>query len=70
MAKTFNKLMIKLGYIKYVAQGGDWGSIVTRQLGQLHSEAIHVKMLFTLRPPRITQGLLINWSTLLYDKKH
>ena len=79
IAETFNKLMIALDYPSYVAQGGDWGSIVTRRLGQLHPEhcrAIHVNMLFTLGTPRLTQGPLIwlKWVTLigpalLYDKR-
>ena len=79
MAETFNKLMIALGYTKYVAQGGDWGFVITRRLGQLYPEnckAIHVNMLFTRGTPRITQGPLIwlKWVTLigpalLYDKR-
>jgi pimeloyl-ACP methyl ester carboxylesterase len=79
IAEMFNKLMIALDYPSYVAQGGDWGSIVTRRLGQLHPEhcrAIHVNMLFTLGTPRLSQGPLIwlKWVTLigpalLYDKR-
>lgn len=71
--------MLSLGYTTYVAQGGDWGSLVTRRLGQLfpqHCKAIHVNMLFTLGTPRITQGPLIwlKWVTLigpalLYEKR-
>jgi len=71
--------MLALGYDKYVAQGGDWGSLITRRLGQLYSEhckAIHVNMLITVGPPRLTQGPLIwlKWVTLigpalLYDKR-
>src|SRR5271170_2679423 len=79
IAELFNKLMLALGYDKYVAQGGDWGSLVTRRLGQLYSDhckAIHVNMLFTLGIPRITQGPLVwlKFVTLigpifLYDKR-
>ena len=79
MAETFNKLMITLGYPKYVAQGGDWGFAIARQLAQLYPEncnAIHVNMLFTFGTPRITRGPLIwlKWVTLigpafLYDKR-
>jgi pimeloyl-ACP methyl ester carboxylesterase len=71
--------MIKLGYTKYVAQGGDWGSLITRRLGQLHSDhckAIHVNMLFVTGTPRFFQGPLVwfKWVTLigpalLYDKR-
>jgi pimeloyl-ACP methyl ester carboxylesterase len=75
----FNKLMIALGYSSYVAQGGDWGSVISRRLGQLypdHCKAIHVNMLLTIGTPRFTQGPLIwlKWVTLigpalLYDKR-
>jgi len=32
MAGIFAKLMARLGYARYGAQGGDWGSIITRSL--------------------------------------
>ena len=45
----FNKLMTeKLGYKKYVAQGGDWGSAISTWLGFDHSKnckGIHINML-------------------------
>ena len=71
--------MIALGYTKYVAQGGDWGSLIARRLGQVyptHCKAIHVNLLVASGTPRITQGPLIwlKWVTLigpvlLYDKR-
>jgi pimeloyl-ACP methyl ester carboxylesterase len=33
MARAWNVLMKRLGYTKYVAQGGDWGALVTEQMG-------------------------------------
>jgi hypothetical protein len=30
--------MLDLGYDQYVSQGGDWGSMITRKMGQHHSE--------------------------------
>ena len=30
IAKLWDELMVRLGYERYVAQGGDWGSLVTR----------------------------------------
>ncbi|KAL0046501.1 hypothetical protein WJX82_002342 [Trebouxia sp. C0006] len=48
MAKTFNQLMLELGYTKYVAQGGDWGSMLSKALGIFHPDhckGIHVNML-------------------------
>jgi pimeloyl-ACP methyl ester carboxylesterase len=32
IARAWNELMKRLGYTKYVAQGGDWGAIVTEQM--------------------------------------
>ena len=59
-----------LGYPSYVAQGGDWGSIVCRKLGQdypKHCRAIHVNMLLTLGTPKFMQGPLIwlKWVTFI-----
>lgn len=47
IATAWNKLMLRLGYNKYLAQGGDWGSIVTTQIGVQNlgnCEAIHINM--------------------------
>ena len=33
IAPAWGQLMARLGYEKYVAQGGDWGSAITRQIG-------------------------------------
>jgi pimeloyl-ACP methyl ester carboxylesterase len=53
MAAVDHKLMLALGYTKYVAQGGDWGSIVIRHLGYMYPDnclAIHVNMMFASPP--------------------
>mmetsp|Transcript_106187 Transcript_106187/g.342554 ORF Transcript_106187/g.342554 Transcript_106187/m.342554 type:complete len:419 (-) Transcript_106187:80-1336(-) len=57
MARTCDLLMRSLGYSAYVAQGGDWGAVVTKNLGQLASagrlhacKAIHVNMIIAPRP--------------------
>ncbi|PCJ14679.1 MAG: hypothetical protein COB04_14630 [Gammaproteobacteria bacterium] len=53
IATVFNQLMEKLGYSSYMAQGGDWGAIITGWLGVLYPETvkgIHVNML-AVRPP-------------------
>ncbi len=48
-ARLWNKLMTEeLGYKTYVAQGGDWGSLVTMLLGYNHAPAcvgVHVNMM-------------------------
>ncbi|KAI9217917.1 epocide hydrolase domain-containing protein [Blastocladiella britannica] len=54
MARAFNQLMIQLGYIKYFAQGGDWGSIIARDLAVHHAlncVGIHINMA-AFQPPR------------------
>jgi pimeloyl-ACP methyl ester carboxylesterase len=33
IAQVWDKLMSRLGYASYVAQGGDWGALITDQLG-------------------------------------
>jgi len=53
-ARLFNTLMTEvLGYDSYLAQGGDWGAMVTSWLGRDHganARAIHLNML-GFRPP-------------------
>ncbi|ORZ26278.1 Alpha/Beta hydrolase protein [Lobosporangium transversale] len=54
IAKTLHELMQYLGYKYYLAQGGDWGAIITRTLATLYPDsclAIHINMLPCL-PPR------------------
>jgi pimeloyl-ACP methyl ester carboxylesterase len=48
VAKVWRKLMQRLGYDRYVAQGGDWGSAVTVELGMLAPPellGVHVNMM-------------------------
>ena len=47
IARAFIELMARLGYGRYVAQGGDWGAQVTTWIGGLdpeHCAAIHLNM--------------------------
>lgn len=53
IARTWAGLMARLGYSRYLAQGGDWGSAVTQTLGWSDSEhcaAIHVTLAMGTRP--------------------
>lgn len=49
MAQMFAELMSRLGYKKYIAQGGDWGAIITSNIGIVdadHLYGIHLNMPF------------------------
>lgn len=53
IAQAFQTLMHRLGYDRYGAQGGDWGSMVTLHLANLdrpHVAGIHIN-LFNFGPP-------------------
>ncbi len=53
IARAFAELMARLGYGRYVAQGGDWGAQVTTRLGGLdpaHCAAVHVNMAIASPP--------------------
>lgn len=46
-AETCHRLMLDVGYDKYVTQGGDWGFYITRSIGLLYPEsclASHINM--------------------------
>lgn len=52
-AKAWDALMLRLGYDRYFAQGGDWGSLVTCMIGvqnQGHCAALHVNLV-VVGPP-------------------
>jgi microsomal epoxide hydrolase len=54
MAEAFAVLMQRLGYPRYGAQGGDWGALVTTNLGVLdpqHLAGIHLNMPMELPQP-------------------
>lgn len=51
IAHAWHELMNRLGYPRYVAQGGDWGSVVTTEMGRLKLDglqAIHVNLPFVV----------------------
>jgi pimeloyl-ACP methyl ester carboxylesterase len=60
IAKAWSELMRRLGYTRYVAQGGDWGSLVTTTLAQQRPAGlagIHLNMPFVFPDPIPTTGL-------------
>ncbi|SEA85199.1 epoxide hydrolase family protein [Leifsonia sp. 21MFCrub1.1] len=59
IARAWAELMRRLGYDRYVAQGGDWGNAVTEQLALLAPPGlvgIHTNMPATI-PPAIQEAL-------------
>ena len=61
-AEAVHKVMLALGYDKYVSQGGDWGFPVTRQLGASYPEhllASHLNMIMRKEPPSFTRYPLL-----------
>ncbi|MGY2491882.1 epoxide hydrolase family protein [Cupriavidus sp. CP313] len=62
IARTWDVLMKRLGYARYVSQGGDWGAIISDALGRLAPEGllgIHVNRIerATTLPPAIAMAL-------------
>ncbi|GAA2547416.1 epoxide hydrolase family protein [Pseudonocardia hydrocarbonoxydans] len=54
IATAWAQLMDRLGYDRYAAQGGDWGSMITSALGTGMPEAvigIHITLPLAQRPP-------------------
>jgi pimeloyl-ACP methyl ester carboxylesterase len=53
VAQAWASLMGRLGYERYGAQGGDWGSSISRELGLIAPErviGVHLNMLFARAP--------------------
>ncbi|MFN3218651.1 MAG: epoxide hydrolase family protein [Acidimicrobiales bacterium] len=47
IGEAWDELMVRLGYDRYGAQGGDWGSAVTTKIGENHGDhcaGIHLNM--------------------------
>jgi microsomal epoxide hydrolase len=54
VASAWTILMARLGYDRYAAQGGDWGSMVSAQVGALdpeHVVGVHLNMVVAFPPP-------------------
>jgi len=54
MGDIFAKLMERLGYDRYGAQGGDWGSAITRRVASEHPDKViglHLNLVFAGPPP-------------------
>ncbi|MCH9766702.1 MAG: epoxide hydrolase 1 [Actinomycetia bacterium] len=55
IAEAWDQLMVRLGYSRYGAQGGDWGAAVTTQIGRNggHCVGIHTNMPLGPRPTNL-----------------
>ncbi|KAF4975211.1 hypothetical protein FZEAL_7968 [Fusarium zealandicum] len=65
-AEAMHRLMLKLGYEKYVTQGGDWGFMVTRLIGVQYPEncvASHINFVRKTEPPSFSKT---PWQYLLH----
>lgn len=75
IAKAWVVLMKRLGYTRFLAQGGDWGNAVTEQMALLGAPeliGIHTNMPATV-PPEIDKAALANApapSGLSADEQH
>jgi pimeloyl-ACP methyl ester carboxylesterase len=62
IARAWAELMKRLGYTRYVAQGGDWGALITEVMGAQAPEGligIHTNMAGAL-PPEISKPIASN----------
>jgi pimeloyl-ACP methyl ester carboxylesterase len=62
IARAWAELMNRLGYTRYVAQGGDWGAVITDVIGAQAPEGligIHTNMAGAL-PPEISKVIASN----------
>lgn len=54
IAAVWDELMLRLGYERYFAQGGDWGALVTSAIGVQnlgHCAGIHINLVVVGAPP-------------------
>ena len=65
--------MARLGYERYVAQGGDWGAMVTTRIGVQdpeHCAAIHLNMPLVAPDPETMDSLTENEQSALAGMQH
>ena len=73
IARTWNELMLRLGYDKYFAQGGDWGGLVTATIGEQNlgnCEAIHLNIVIVEPDPDTMDDLTDLEKSALAGMQH
>ncbi len=73
MGKEWGRLMSVLGYDSYLAQGGDWGAIVTTQVALQdpeHCKSIHLNMVVAPPPPESMEDLTELEKSALAGMQH
>jgi pimeloyl-ACP methyl ester carboxylesterase len=62
IARAWDTLMHRLGYTRYVSQGGDWGARVSEAMAHLAPQGllgVHMNLLLTL-PPEVNKAAALN----------
>ena len=70
IGRMWGELMSRLGYERYVAQGGDWGSMVTQSMGMSetkHCAGIHINMPIVAPDPDTMSDLTATEQAALTD---
>ena len=73
IGQAWSELMARLGYDKYVAQGGDWGAIVTNCIGAQdpdHCLGIHMNMPIAPPDPETMNDLTEREQSALAGMQH
>ncbi len=73
MGQVWGQLMQRLGYDAYLAQGGDWGAIVTSNVARhdpAHCKAIHLNMVVAPPSPDMMDNLTEREQSALAGMQH
>ncbi|MCZ6782807.1 MAG: epoxide hydrolase, partial [Proteobacteria bacterium] len=73
IAEAWDQLMVRLGYERFVAQGGDWGAMVTTAIGvqnKGHCQGIHLNMPIALPDPETMNDLTEREKGALASMQH
>ncbi len=73
IADAWSTLMLRLGYPSYFAQGGDWGAMVTTQIGiqdRAHCAGIHLNMPIATPDPATMNELSEREKSALAAMQH